>query len=236
MKSIIFKLHFVLIFLFANLLFSAMVVSQTLTTVGKLQSEATIIATTDSDGDGIPDSSDNCPYVANPTQQDSDSDGIGDACDNCANNINPNQSDRDGDGIGDACDNCISIANSGQVDSDGDLIGDACDNCPFVANPDQLDSDLNMIGDACELVGIEKHAKENSITVYSDPLSNTLTVKGKDITRIEVFTCKGEIIVQKNADSNNVSIDLANTAPGIYIVKITTKSGITVKKILLNTK
>lgn len=35
---------------------------------------------TDSDGDGIPDSTDNCPNGANPGQIDSDSNGIGDAC------------------------------------------------------------------------------------------------------------------------------------------------------------
>jgi hypothetical protein len=35
----------------------------------------------DSDGDGYPDSFDNCPDVANPDQVDSDGDGIGDACD-----------------------------------------------------------------------------------------------------------------------------------------------------------
>ncbi|RME46106.1 MAG: hypothetical protein D6795_15850 [Deltaproteobacteria bacterium] len=35
----------------------------------------------DSDGDGIPDATDNCPEIANPFQTDDDGDGIGDACD-----------------------------------------------------------------------------------------------------------------------------------------------------------
>jgi hypothetical protein len=35
----------------------------------------------DGDGDGIPDSSDNCPSDANASQEDTDQDGVGDACD-----------------------------------------------------------------------------------------------------------------------------------------------------------
>ncbi len=68
---------------------------------------------TDGDADGIPDSTDNCPMVANPDQADADSDGVGDACDTCPNDAN---NDADGDGV------C------------GDV-----DNCPFIANPDQAD-------------------------------------------------------------------------------------------------
>jgi len=46
---------------------------------------------TDTDGDGIPDSADNCPGVANSTQTDTDGDGQGDACD----------AEDDGDGFSD---------------------------------------------------------------------------------------------------------------------------------------
>jgi len=35
----------------------------------------------DTDGDGVPNSSDNCPNVANANQRDNDIDGLGDACD-----------------------------------------------------------------------------------------------------------------------------------------------------------
>ena len=56
----------------------------------------------DSDGDGIVDSLDNCPTVANPGQENEDGDALGDACDPCPVDID--NTDSDGDGVGDACD------------------------------------------------------------------------------------------------------------------------------------
>jgi hypothetical protein len=67
---------------------------------------------TDTDGDGVPDGSDNCPLVPNPGQQD--------VC-------SPPPPDRDGDGVPDGSDNCPDAVNAGQSDTDGDGAGDACD-------------------------------------------------------------------------------------------------------------
>jgi hypothetical protein len=59
----------------------------------------------DSDGDFVPDISDNCPTVPNSNQADQDHDGVGDVCDNCPAVANPNQLDTTGASVGDAC-NC----------------------------------------------------------------------------------------------------------------------------------
>jgi hypothetical protein len=58
---------------------------------GVLSATACTPVVVDSDGDGIPDSRDNCPHVANPDQKDTDGDGVGDACDNCPTVYNPTQ-------------------------------------------------------------------------------------------------------------------------------------------------
>jgi lysophospholipase L1-like esterase len=71
----------------------------------------------DSDGDGQPDSVDNCPTVANFDQKDTDQDGAGDPCDNCRSIGNPPGSPAPSG-------HCTT---GGQVDDDLDGIGNACD-------------------------------------------------------------------------------------------------------------
>jgi hypothetical protein len=81
---------------------------------------------TDTDGDTICDTSDNCPAVSNVSQANSDGDTFGDACDNCPNTTNQNQLNTDGDEYGDACEQpqCVTVINHwivppGDDDCDG---------------------------------------------------------------------------------------------------------------------
>lgn len=58
----------------------------------------------DTDGDGVADTADNCPTIANANQRDHDGDGHGDVCDTCPHLASTTDPDGDGDGVGDACD------------------------------------------------------------------------------------------------------------------------------------
>lgn len=107
-------------------------------------------AANDFDGDGVSNSTDNCPFSHNRLQEDLDGDGVGDACDNCLRQPNADQVDLDFDGLGNTCDNCPTIPNCYQGDSDADGVGDSCDLCVDQANPLQTNSDDDDLGDDCD--------------------------------------------------------------------------------------
>ncbi|MCB0711036.1 MAG: thrombospondin type 3 repeat-containing protein [Ignavibacteriae bacterium] len=129
----------------------------------------------DTDGDGVPNSTDNCPCAFNPQQFDSDADGPAAYGQPCPYPPAPNG--------GDACDTdappCLPPYT--ECDFDGDGIRDSHDNCPSIFNPGQEDENSNGIGDACEC--------KNSIEwiVYGNGVEGRIgVVRPKDIVRAAV--------------------------------------------------
>lgn len=171
----------------------------------------------DSDGDGIPDDTDNCPAVANPNQTNTDGDSMGDACD----------PDDDSDGIFDIEDNCDAVANPLQEDRDHDGVGDACDNCPGMSNEDQSNRDGDSTGDVCDpapddpmavtLLSFTAKATSNGTTV------TWTTAYEEDITAFNLY--KGMPKAGTDCSSNNpddydgfTKISTVNSGQGAYQV------------------
>ena len=127
----------------------------------------------DNDNDGIEDSVDNCPLIANPDQHDLNNDGIGDVC------------DTDSDAIKDSVDNCPLIANPDQNDLDNDGIGDLCDTDIDGDGTDNIldcnEADASIYPDATEIKndGIDQSCNGYDLTIIvnsADYSSNRKTL------------------------------------------------------------
>lgn len=141
--------------------------------------EAVFVPESDTDGDGIPDNSDNCPSVSNVGQKDADFDGVGNACDD----------DDDGDSILDASDNCSLTFNPNQTNSDADSLGDACDVFPMQDIGDFLDANNNGAPEACdttcEALGMSRDATPIALPVYASSLSNSSELTNSALVLLE---------------------------------------------------
>ena len=167
----------------------------------------------DMDGDGIPDSSDNCPQVFNPVrpmdngvQADADGDGVGDACDPCPLDANTTQCtsplvDFDGDGIPNATDNCPFVANANQADADGDGKGDACDACPNLANPGPLGcpATIYQIKDGTFAAGVQVTLTNVLVTAKKSGVGYFVQIKPGDAA----FTTAAHSGIFVSSDTNS---------------------------------
>lgn len=98
-----------------------------------------------------------------------------------------------------------------------------------VYNPGQIESTAQEIQINGPLLNIDNNIIVEN-TLYPNPTSGILNVKNYDLSEILIFDITGKLI--KEYEPNPI-IDLSTISKGIYIVKLISDKGITLKRVIL---
>lgn len=129
----------------------------------------------DSDGDGIPDTLDNCPGTPNANQLDTDGDGVGDVCDNCPTIPNSDQADLNENGIGDVCEIARLYVNAS-------VVGGANNGLSWANAFSSLESAMlatDAIANSVEIWVAQGRYVPTALSVAGDPRSATFRLRPK---------------------------------------------------------
>lgn len=82
------------------------------------------------------------------------------------------------------------------------------------------------------------YSSDNSITIFPQPANQSITIKGENInenTDISIYNLAGQLIKHNSIymeNSNELTIDIANLKPGMYLIKMKEESKISVLKFI----
>ena len=74
----------------------------------------------------------------------------------------------------------------------------------------------------------------NTFNIYPNPATEQVTLSSTNtIASVELFNSLGQKVLNLNADSNSVTINIANLSKGIYTIKTNTDNGQSVSKLIV---
>lgn len=150
---------------------------------------------------------------APPDDEDADGDGVDDSADNCPALANADQHDEDGDAIGDVCDPCPHLAGT-DADADGDGVGDACDPQPSIAKQRIrfFDPFTSNLPEWTHASGITRAGDTLRINAGNSGAASKLSIPNAE-TR---FYVGGTIVAVSNTTPRQVSLDFGASSTSVY--------------------
>lgn len=102
---------------------------------------------------------------------------------------------------------------------------------PFIDQPDLVEYIWgNNIGEVWDQqLSIEEN-ELNTISLYPNPTTDRLYIKGTDIMSIEVYSVEGKLLKQFNSVENYIDLELAS---GLYLLKLENEKGFVTRKIVV---
>jgi hypothetical protein len=81
-------------------------------------------------------------------------------------------------------------------------------------------------------MGVEEYYSANQLTLYPNPVTNILQIETQRNAIIEILNIQGQLLTTLVANSGKANVDVSSLSKGVYIVKLTTKKGVAVKRFI----
>ena len=71
----------------------------------------------------------------------------------------------------------------------------------------------------------------NAMSVYPNPVKDNLTIVAENMTRITITNTLGQVVLDEDVVNDSEVINMSQYEAGVYVVRITTESGVAVERI-----
>jgi Protein of unknown function (DUF3244). len=68
-----------------------------------------------------------------------------------------------------------------------------------------------------------------SVAVYPNPTTNNVNIAAPGLQHITIMNALGQVVYESNADGSTTTLDMSSYQTGVYMVRVTTENGESVK-------
>ncbi len=95
--------------------------------------------------------------------------------------------------------------------------------------------ETNLATTTFETLSVAEFDIDNTIQMFPNPANHLITIKGKtSIETIEIYDIHGRTAVLETINDLEHTVDISSLSNGIYFVKLTTKNGTAIEKLIKN--
>lgn len=103
--------------------------------------------------------------------------------------------------------------------------GEMCESSPAIA-VDAIHDYIHVTTD-----GVEE--TDYNVSVYPNPTNNVVNISANGIKNVMVINALGQTVYETRVDSDSATIDLAMFGTGIYMLRIGTSNGVSLKRVMV---
>ena len=100
--------------------------------------------------------------------------------------------------------------------------------------PSASDAEIRLVTTAL-VTGVTSNMMDNVIDVYPNPTSSLVNVFIDKIenTQLQIININGQVVLEKQINDQNTLLDVSSYNKGVYIIRITNESGVSINKLVV---